>query len=391
MPGRKKAGARVRGPTWLPSREQWRVIVVGSGGGQSLHYYRDQGTARAFAEKAQRRIGELRETKLNEALITYREHLVVARRNKPKSADDTVYRIERFFPNRAIRMRAITPARCRSAHEELKQQPRAIRLAGGKTKEGPPLSPDSRLNILSTVRTFLDWCVGKNYIDANPVKDLRDDAIRNEGGFGECDLSDKELRTLYTHAMNRAAAGDERALGVLMALVLGMRSNEICRCQVRFVDELLWTIKVPRQHAKTRKSIRTFEVPPGLRPMLLRQIEGKSGEQLLFPARPRPVADGDNPVERPHDRGWVSKSLAAMCKALKFPVIENAHGLRGAHNDLARARGRTGYDVEAQLGHENEKTSERSYTSDIGRRAMSAHHTAKVLSVLEGGKAAGGG
>jgi integrase len=249
------------------------------------------------------------------------------------------------------------------------------KLKSGAVKEGSPLSPDSRLDILASVKTFFRWCVDKGYLQWNPVDKLKDGASRNHGGIGRTVLRAKELRALYGHAAELAAGGDQRALGVLMALLLGMRSSEIVRCQVRDVDDSRWIIEIPIENAKTTASSRLFAVPDILQPLLSRQLKGRAGDRYL-------LGSGD----RPHDRGWVTDTVRAYCVKLHFPKIESAHGLRGAHNDLARQAGSTGDEVVRQLGHENESTTKRSYTSRIGREAISSGHQSRVLGVLQGGK-----
>jgi integrase len=313
---------------------------------------------------------------VNAAIVQYREHLLVNRRNKPRSVEDTVYRLERFFAGLDTRLRALSPARCRGLYDAMAKRPRVIKLKDGKTKEGMLLSPDSRMDILSTVKTFFAWCVGRAFVSANPIDGIKDDGNRNHGGIGQTVLRAKELRALFGHARTKAEAGDERALGVLLALGLGMRSGEIVRCQVRDIDDARGIIEIPIESAKTKASARLVAIPAILLPLIDARLRGRGGEKYL-------LGDG----ERPHDRGWVTDTVKAMCTELRFPKVESAHGLRGAHNDLARQAGSTGEDVVRQLGHENESTTRRSYTSRMGREAISAGQQNRVLGVLAGGKA----
>lgn len=305
----------------------------------------------------------------------YKQHMLSSGRNKGRSADDAMYRLGKFFTNPDARLRALTPAKCEALYEEMKFRPRVIRLAGGKTKVGSPPSAGGRLDIKSAVNAFLDWCVRKTFIPSNPAAGLQDDGLRNHGAIGKCILSQKELRAYYQAAVAQADAGDERAVGALMPLVLGMRSTEIVHLRARFVDDEMWSIEIPIHSAKTTASARVFAVPPVMRPYLSKLLEGKDGEHFVF---------GDG--ESPHWRDWVSENVGRICRELKFPHIESAHGLRGAHNDLARAAGSTGDAVIRQLGHESESTTRRSYTSSTGKRAVSAGQQGQVLRVLSGGK-----
>jgi integrase len=305
----------------------------------------------------------------------YKEHLLGSGRNKGRSAEDAMYRLGKFFTNPDARLRALSPAKCEALYEEMRTRARVIRVAGGKTKAGPPPSAGARLDIKSAVTAFLDWCVRKAFISSNPAAAIQDDGLRNHGAIGKCILSQKELRAYYKAAVAQADAGDERAVGALMPLVLGMRSTEIVTLRVRFVDDEMWSIEIPIDSAKTLASKRVFAVPPEIRPYLSRLISGKQGERFVF---------GDG--ETPHWRDWVSENVGRICSELKFPQIESAHGLRGAHNDLARQAGSTGDAVIRQLGHESESTTRRSYTSNTGKRAVSAGQQGQVLRVLSGGK-----
>jgi integrase len=368
--------ARVVGPTWLPSRNEWRVVVHRGDGARRSRGFGEQAKADDYAAETRRSLSLLAETKLSDAFTRYEEHLRVNRRNKPRSVADTLYRLGRFFPEPSARVRGLTPARCRDLYKDLATRPRMIRQAGGKLKEGPPLSPDSRLDILSTAKTFLKWCVDQQLLQSNPADAIKDDVTRNHGGIGRSVLRAKELRALYVHADREAKRGDERAVGVLMALLLGMRSGEIVRCQVRDVDDAHWVIEIPVENAKTVASSRLFAVPEVLRPLLTARMKGKAGDKYLL---------GSGDVA--HDRKWVTVTVTAMCTRLRFPRIESAHGLRGAHNDLARKAGSTGDEVVRQLGHESESTTKRSYTSRMGREAISTGQQNRVLAVLAGGKA----
>jgi integrase len=315
---------------------------------------------------------------VGEAMNLYKEHMLSSGRNKDRSVDDAVYRLGKFFTKPDQRLRALTPAKCEIMYEEMRTRPRVIRLAGGKTRLGPVPSAGGRLDIKSAVAAFLDWCVRKTFITTNPAASLHDDGLRNHGAIGKSILSQKELRAYFKAAVAQADTGDERAVGALMPLVLGMRSTEIVTLRARFVDDELWSIEIPILSAKTTASARVFAVPPVLRPYLSRLLKGKAGEQFVF---------GDG--ETPHWRDWVSENVGRICRELKFPQIESAHGLRGAHNDLARQAGSTGDAVIRQLGHESESTTRRSYTSNTGKRAVSAGQQGQVLRVLSGGKAGG--
>jgi integrase len=74
--------------------------------------------------------------------------------------------------------------------------------------------------------------------------------------------------------------GEAGAVAALLALVMGMRANEIVSRVVRDLDDdgkLLW---IP--DSKTEAGRRTLQVPELLRPLLKALAEGKSPEAKLF-------------------------------------------------------------------------------------------------------------
>jgi integrase len=237
---------------------------------------------------------------------------------------------------------------------------------------GPPLAVDSQRNVLAECKTFGRWWVAQAWVATSPLEAVKGEGKRNHGGLGKTVLRRKEIRAFYRCVLIRARAGDERAIAALLALLLGMRATEIVTRQVRDLDDEDWVLGVDKDHAKTGASERGMEVPKILRPMLARLIKAKGPDQYIF-------GDGN----KPHWRDWVRKSIRALCIGAKVP-LETAHGMRGAHTDLAREAGATGELVARQIGHEDESTGERSYTT---KRTAAGSKQRRTLRVLEGGLA----
>jgi len=158
--------------------------------------------------------------------------------------------------------------------------------------------------------------------------------------------------------------GTDQAVGVLLALMLGLRAGEIVALRVRDVDAHTRRVYVDR--GKTDAAERAVEVPAVLWPLLERRLEGEPGDWLLGR----------------HWRDWVCKNTRRLCAAAGVPVV-TAHGLRGTHSSLAEAAGVSGHAVAAQLGHESERTTRAHYTrAEVRRKARQR----KAVKVLKGGK-----
>jgi integrase len=241
--------------------------------------------------------------------------------------------------------------------------------------DGPPLAADTHRNYLSEAKTFLRWCTEKEFVGKNVLEGVVGKGRRNPGGHGRNKFTTKkELRALYRTCLSHAAKGDEGAIGVLFALLFGFRASEVATRQCRHVDEETWTIEIDPEAAKTDASDRDNEVPQVLRPILLSIMKGKRFDQFLF---------GDGVT--PHDKDWVTDSLKVLCPRAGIKIV-NAHSLRGAHLDLAKKAGQTAHAICEQLGHTDERTGQKSYTSQMGRKAARRSTQATVLEVLDGGR-----
>jgi len=122
-------------------------------------------------------------------------------------------------------------------------------------------------------------------------------------------------------AIELANAGEPGAVAALVALLMGMRANEIVSRVVRDLDDegrLLW---IP--DSTTEAGRRTLQVPDLLRAHLRGLAEGKRPEAALFGH---------------HWRDWVRKWVLRICVTSGVPSV-TAHAMRGLHSTLARAWG----------------------------------------------------
>jgi integrase len=225
---------------------------------------------------------------------------------------------------------------------------------------------DTHRNALSAAKLFGSWCVDKGWIATNPVAGVKPVGERNRG---KKQLRIDEARKLVDLCIVKANAGDDAAVGVLTALLLGMRASEITDRVVRDLDDdgrLLWI-----EHGKTKRSRRTLEVPALLRPYLLAMAKGRAPDAPLF---------GRRATKRGNKRGrfWLLHWLHKYCDEAKVPVV-CTHSLRGLHATLATEAGATSHVVAGALGHSSPAVTHAHYIDGATARRATARRAANKL------------
>ena len=152
-----------------------------------------------------------------------------------------------------------------------------------------------------------------------------------------------EGKRLTAKCLEQAALGNDGAVAVLVALLMGTRASEIVSRQVRDLDDQGRVIWIDRGKSVAAK--RRPEVPDVLRPHLARLARGKQPGDKLFGH---------------HFRDWVRECAAKLCDQAGLPRV-TAHGLRGMCSTLAIDSGQASHAVAAMLGHASPSMTERSY------------------------------
>jgi integrase len=384
VPAERK-GARVVGPRWIEDRQQWRVITyLPDGRGRSRHFG-SEADAHEYVALWTNKLARLGEVTVELAIDRYEEWKKAKRpprefrKGQQDPVDTTVHRLRTFFgPVLKVRVASLTAERCKELYAG-KWDGKALLehgLVTRPTRAGRPLAVDTQRNTLLECKTFGRWWVTQGWRAESPLEDVEGEGARNHGGKGRTRLARKEQKRLFRKAVEiaqdeaRDAAGRERALGLLTQLMFATRSSDVISRQVRHVDLEDWEFEV--KDGKTPASDRTFVIPKFMRPMYRRQMQGKREEQYLFGA-------GDVP----HDRDWVRDSVHFVCKEAGVKR-ETAHGLKGAHAELARDSGVTPDIIAKALAHTSYKgTTRRSYQS-AGADDRATQQ--RVLKVLVGGK-----
>src|SRR5262249_49173039 len=145
------------------------------------------------------------------------------------------------------------------------------RLTTLKSKYGRPFSVDSHRNMLAEAKSFLRWCVAREWLRVNPLENVQGVGKRN---MGKPQLTADEASRWCQTALVRAMNSEEGALAALMALLMRLRASKITKRVVRDLDQGGRVLRIT--DAKTRKGNRTIVVPAVLRPLLAQRIEGRA-------------------------------------------------------------------------------------------------------------------
>jgi integrase len=377
---RRRQGERVLGP-YKEAEDKFRIIEIDEKGERFSSVFPGEKEAEIYKAELLGELAVLNQT-TSTALDEYRDHLK-SKGNKPDSIRQTCWAIKMFFPQ-PIAFDGLTPKKCAALYDALRTRALPSRQPHGF--EGPPeptfLSVDSHRGILSQARTFLAWCIERGYLrGANPLENVKGVGKRRPRGksLGKSgnELRVKEARAWYAKALELADGDDQGAIAALVALLLGLRANEIVSRKVADLDDdeapgdLLW---IPC--SKTPAGRRTLEVPEVLRPLLLACAEGKSPDRYLFECEREQDAIG-----KPHVRDWVLDQVHRVCDAAKVPRV-TAHAMRGLLATLTAERGLAGHMIAATLGHEDERITMQAYAAP-GSAATGVNRLG--LKVLNGG------
>lgn len=369
MARRKTEGPRVLGP--YANRAGFRIIHVKKNGTREARVFETEALALAEKERLLA-ICQLKETTLREAMNAYLTYMREEKGNKERSVDQTKRKLWRFFPDLEVGLTELDQGTCAGYYDALRKSHRKPQKRPADPA-APPTTPlvsvDYHRNTLSEARTFLNWCIKKQWIVANPLDGVEGVGRRNHG---KEQLRIDEARKWIARAMELADRKQESgAIAAMMTLVMGMRCREIVERVVRDVDDegrLLW---IP--DSKTAKGRRTLLVPEVLRTHLLRLTKDRHPTEPLF----------GNVDGKPFDRAWPRKWVQRICADVDVPIV-TAHGQRGLHSTLAVEAGMSSRAVADALGHESFSTTAQSYAKP---EAVGAAKQARALKVLDGGKA----
>jgi integrase len=276
------------------------------------------------------------------------------------SYNETVRRLRLFFPDRSMPVARTTPERAKGYYEAFRQRLKP---------NGQPISVDYHRCALINARSFLSWTIEQGFLSANPLANVKGIGRRNAG---KPQHTGDETRKLYSLCLSKAEAGDRAALGVLMALLMALRSGDITRRLVRDVDLDGTVLRV--EHGKTRKSNRPRRIPVVLQPMLRGLVKGRDPFEPLFKT---PYTNDGH-----HTRRWLETAMVKICAEVGVPYV-CPHALKGTAGTLLADTGALADQIADHLSHEKVSTTEKHY---VARGAFQAAQAERAFGVIAGGK-----
>ncbi|MGH9884969.1 MAG: hypothetical protein ACREBE_05550, partial [bacterium] len=217
----QQTGQKVHGP--YPHRTKWRLVVRAADGSQKYVAFATEAQARAYKTKLLKEIaGRTVSDAVQEFVVEQRESGL-----RPGTVNVNEFRLRAFFQLDAkVDGRMMPYAATGGMLERL--QPRAceeLYRAIVKT-----CAVDTHRNSLAVAKTFGGWCVKQGWIATNPLAEIAGTGQRNRG---KKQLRIDEARKLVDVCLRRANEGDEAAVGVLTAFLLGLRASEVTDRVVR--------------------------------------------------------------------------------------------------------------------------------------------------------------
>lgn len=224
-------------------------------------------------------------------------------------------------------------------------------------------APATHRHMLRSLREFFRWLVEQGQLRENPFAGVKP---VGKPKVGKRQLRVDEARILIGYLFQHADGGDALCLGLLLQLMMGLRSGEVVKLRARDVDNggALLCVAMGDEGGKTANASRSLDVDdPRLQALLLRQRQGLQPEASLFPWR------------WPHTQ---YKKLRRICVELGLPVV-CPHSLRGLCATLAVSRGATAGAVAKALGHGHESVTLRHYIAPGSVQAASIRRVSALL------------
>ena len=259
---RPKEPPRVMGP--YEERDKWRIVVVENGKRKSVFLDIEAEALRTKSE-LERKVLRPVSKKLCDVINLWEQEMLRSGITKAFSVNHKV-RWARTFMKSMLNeeITSLTPRRAAAMYEET--------LSRKSKVTGKPLAAATQRFALWSARNFFTWASAVGCVGSNPFKDVKP--------VGKVNAGKSQLRVEEARRFTRAALDlfdkteHPLAIGALVALMMGLRTQEVLLREVRDLDDggrFLWI-----DAGKTANAKRHLEVPELLRPYLLRLAAGQS-------------------------------------------------------------------------------------------------------------------
>lgn len=341
-------------------RGKWRIVVVENNTRKS-YFFLSEKEALKHRASFTKEVAPPPSRKLADVVTEWEIARVRNGTCKPQTAREHAARMRLFldpFLDRDIS--ALTPRAAAALYQQYTEQPSAM--------TGRPLSASTHRFDRLIAQQLFAWANQSGYLGANPFVGVKP---IGKTKAGKPQLRIEEARQFTAMAIR--VFEEERkplAIGVLLALTMGLRTSEVLRRVVRDLDDgarYLWI-----DYGKTANARRHLEIPTPLQPYLLRLATGKAPEELLFGLSEK--------THRPRPRQSLFKMVQEICRRAGVPRV-CTHSLRGLWATLAVGSGVASHAVAASLGHHSFAMTQKHYAQPA---AIVNAGTARVASVLDG-------
>lgn len=353
---RPKEPPRVMGP--YEEREKWRIVVVENGKRKSVFLDTEAEALRAKSE-LERKVLRPVSKKLCDVITLWEQELL---RTGTTSAISVTHKA--FWARTLLKsmleeeISSVTPRQAAAMYEKM--------LSRESRMTGRPLAAATQRFALWTARNFFTWATAVGCAGSNPFKDVKPVGKVNAG---KSQLRIEEARRFTRTALDLFEKTEHPlAIGALVALMMGLRTQEVLLREVRDLDDggrFLWI-----DRGKTANAKRHLEVPELLRPYLLRLAVGQPPSAPLF---------GTGRTGKPHSRNTMWAMVRKLCILAGVPPV-CTHSLRGLYATLAVQSGSASHVVASSLGHGSFEVTQRHYAQ---ASSVANASTARVLSILD--------
>jgi integrase len=302
---------RVLGPYSERGGKVWRVVLQAGRGREATKKsaaFPTEAEATAFAVKA-RALMPLTGRTVGAAIEDF---LAFCAASGAKTSTLTTYRFRLaglLKPAASLPLRELTPERCLELYTAYSRR----------------VAPDTHHGALAVASSMGAWAKKSSLLTINPWAEI-DRVGRKRRGKPQLRID--EARKLTAWLVEHV--DDDRALGVLMPILLGLRAHEVVGIEKRDLDDRGQLLHVAK--SKTAAGVRPVELPGVLRQPLIRRAQ-MTQDRLL-----------------PYSRYWVRNSTRWACELAGVPVV-CAQSLRGLFATLALESGVAPHAVARTLGH----------------------------------------
>lgn len=371
MPRRRDERPRVLGPYWIEARQEWRIVVVNPEASNPaarrvVRHYREESEAIEDVEAARRLIEQNTALTMEAVIDAYEQHM---QESETKCFGEIIRRMRVFFPA-DLHLGRLTPERGKKLYEGFRQRKKLVRTKGGKMTESPErISVSYHRAALSNAKTMLNWCIERGWMQLNPLAEVKGVGRKKAG---KRKPTGDELQRLYAYCWPRVEAGDEAALGVMLALSMALRSGDLYRRRVRDVD--MNGTQLVIESGKTSKSNEPRMIPITLQSYVKRLAEHRPPDEPLF--KSEASKDGH------HGTSWLYQAMERFCESADVPFF-CPHALKGASGTVLAKRGAAANLIMDHLSHEETATTFRHY---VDRGIVDGAEAAQAFKVIAGGK-----